>query len=253
MAVKRTKKPPAGAPEWIVLYGDLMSLLLVFFVLLQIFSEFKDDKDFEQVVAAIQEAFGFSGSIGVLPVEDVALRSLIIQLEQLAKSRHQANESSDSVQNSIDGTHTRVTSIRDGVLFTIGGPSTFDEFSAEVKPTVREELAKLAVMLAGRKNKIVVRGHAAAKYLPERSPWKDLDELSFARARNVMNVLIEQGLDDRVFRLEAVGTREPIRPRAIDPVEAGENRRVEVILTEELIEEFNNDALYTDPNLARGV
>ena len=36
----------------------------------------------------------------------------------------------------------------------------------------------------------------------------------------VKEVLVKLGLEDRVFRLEAVGTREPARPRAIEPAEA---------------------------------
>ncbi len=60
------------------------------------------------------------------------------------------------------------------------------------------------------------------------------------------------GLDDRVFRLEAVGTREPVSPRALEPATAARNRRVEIILTEQLVEETNTDADFTDPDLARG-
>ena len=66
------------------------------------------------------------------------------------------------------------------------------------------------------------------------------------------NLLIEYGLDDSVFRLKAVGMREPVRPRAVDPDDAAENRRVEIILTEVLVDETNTDALYTDETAARG-
>ena len=59
-------------------------------------------------------------------------------------------------------------------------------------------------------------------------------------------------MEDRNFRMEAVGTREPVRPRAYEESEAAENRRVEIILTEELVEEANTDVNFTDPNLARG-
>ena len=107
-------------------------------------------------------------------------------------------------------------------------------------------------MLAGRNNKIIVRGHAAAKYLPEESPWRDLDHLSFERAWRVKNILVELGLDERVFRLEAAGTREPARPRAVAPPDAAENRRVEIILPEQLADELNADLYGTDVDLARG-
>ena len=98
----------------------------------------------------------------------------------------------------------------------------------------------------------VDRGHAAAKYLSESSVWQDLDELSYHRARNVKEVLVRFGLEDHVFRLEAVGTREPLNPRAVDAAAAAENRRVEIILTEELVEETNADPYFADPKLARG-
>ncbi len=134
----------------------------------------------------------------------------------------------------------------------LGGPAVFDEFSAEIKPAIRAELKKLATLLAGRNNKITVRGHAHAKYLPTESPWRDLTDLSYERCRAVKDTLVEFGLEDRVFRLEPVGAREPIRHRAHDPAEEAENRRVEVILSEQLVEEANTDADFTDPNLARG-
>ena len=46
--------------------------------------------------------------------------------------------------------------------------------------------------------------------------------------------------------------REPVRPRAVEPEDAAENRRVEIILTEILVEDVNTDALYTDETAARG-
>ena len=252
MAGKRPKKEPPGVPAWVVTFGDMMALLLCFFILLQMFSELKQEREYQRVVTAIKEAFGYSGGIGVLPINDPPVRSIIEQLEQMAIKRYKDIKSSQSPSDSIEGVHTRVKKIREGIVFTIGGPSTFDEESAEVKPAVRLELEKLAVLLAGRNNKIVIRGHAAAKYLSDSSPWQDLDELSYHRARNIKDILMELGLEDRVFRMEAVGTREPVRPRAVEPTEAAENRRVEIILTEQLVEETNTDADYTDPNLARG-
>lgn len=252
MAVRRQKKQGPAVPEWVVTFGDMMSLLLCFFILLQMFSELKKDREYQRVITAIKEAFGYSGSIGVLPVNNPPLRSIIEQLQQLSLKDYKDSKTSQSQIKSLQGPHTRVRKIREGLVFTIGGASIFDERSAEIKPEVREELEKLAIMLAGRRNKIVVRGHAAAKYLPASSPWQDLDELSYQRARNVKNTLVELGLEDRVFRLEAVGTREPARARAVDPAESAENRRVEIILTEQLVEETTTDADFTDPNLARG-
>lgn len=248
---KRQKKRQAGAPEWMVTFGDLMSLLLTFFILLQMFSELKQEHEYQRVLMSIQEAFGYMGGVGSVPVNDTPLRSQIEMLQEVAMRAYQKATASQADDPGLSGTHLRVTRMRDGIVFTIGGPSTFDELSADVKPQVRAEIEKLSVMLKGRRNKITIRGHASPAHLPIDSPWRDLDELSFARASNVKNILLEMGLDDQVFRLEAVGTREPAVPRAIDPQELAENRRVEVILTEQLVEELDEDVDFTDPNLAR--
>ena len=46
-----------GAPKWVVTFGDLMSLLLCFFVLLLSFSEM-DKAVYKQVAGSLEKAFG---------------------------------------------------------------------------------------------------------------------------------------------------------------------------------------------------
>ena len=249
---RRRKKTPPGIPEWVVTFGDMMALLLVFFILIQMFSELKRDHEYQRVITAVREAFGYSGGVGVLPVDDPPVRSMIEQLEQLAMKSYSETRSSESPTDSVDGRHMRVTTIREGLIFTIGGPSTFDPESAQIKEPVRDELAKLATMLAGRKNKITIRGHAANKYLSPDAPWDDLHQLSYERARNVQRILVENGLDERVFRIEVVGRWEPVRSRVLGIDESAENRRVEVILTETLVDDLDSDAGFTDPGNAGG-
>ncbi len=48
-----------GAPEWVVTFGDLMSLLLCFFVLLLSFSEM-DKAKYKEVAGSLEKAFGVS-------------------------------------------------------------------------------------------------------------------------------------------------------------------------------------------------
>lgn len=252
MAMKKREKKGGGVPEWIVTFGDLMALLLTFFVLLQMFSELKREHEYQRVVTAVKEAFGYSGGIGFMPVDDVPVRSIIEQLEEMASARSREVRSADSPSDSVDGAHLRVTRVREGLVFTIGGAGTFDPESAEVKESVKAELRAMARLLAGRKNKVVVRGHAGNKYLSSGSHWRDLNELSYERARNVMEVLVEEGIDERLFRIEAVSRWEPVNPRVTDPTRTAENRRVEVILTEVLADDMDRDAHLTNEANARG-
>jgi len=59
MAVKRKKKDQPGVPEWVVTFGDMMSLLLTFFVLLFTYSTM-DAVKYKALAGSIREAFGSS-------------------------------------------------------------------------------------------------------------------------------------------------------------------------------------------------
>lgn len=249
----KEKPEEPGIPEWVVTFGDMMTLLLCFFILLAAFSELKKEREFQRVITAVQESFGYRGGDGTLPIDDPPTKSMLEILEQVALHHKSHTSQSDSTQKGIVGTEAKVKRIREGLMFTLGGNTTFDPESAELKPEAREELRSIANLLAGRTNKIAVRGHADAKVLSPGSPWDDLDELSFARARAVKAFLVRE-LDirkDRIY-LEARGTTEPIVPRAISASDQQVNRRIELIMMEALVDEFNADANYTDPDNASG-
>ena len=74
---RTSKRSRPGIPEWVVTFGDMMALLLCFFILLQMFSELKQDREYQRVITAIKEAFGYSGGIGVLPINDPPVRSIV--------------------------------------------------------------------------------------------------------------------------------------------------------------------------------
>lgn len=68
---------PAGLPAWLATFGDLMSLLMCFFVLLLSFSEM-DVLKFKQLAGSMREAFGVQAEI---KVEDIPKGTSIIAQE----------------------------------------------------------------------------------------------------------------------------------------------------------------------------
>ncbi|MHC4092412.1 MAG: flagellar motor protein MotB, partial [Planctomycetota bacterium] len=60
---KKKYKASAGAPAWMVTYGDMMTLLLCFFVLLVAMSEIKQEDKFLQVVESLRHAFGYETTL----------------------------------------------------------------------------------------------------------------------------------------------------------------------------------------------
>lgn len=244
---KKKQKQEAGVPEWVVTYGDMMSLLLCFFILLAAFSELKQEREYQRVITAVKEAFGYSGGVGVLPSDDPPLRSMLQLMETLMQQNApQFKNLSESQDRGMEGKQTKVSRVQEGMMFTIGGSLTFEPGSAVLKPEAKEELLKVAKMLQGRRNKIEVRGHASSKILPADSPYADLLDLSYARAKTVAAFLHgEGGLLEDVLAVEARGDREPIQGGRYTDAGQIENRRVEVIMTEVMIDELNKNASHT--------
>ncbi|MCA9040977.1 MAG: flagellar motor protein MotB, partial [Planctomycetaceae bacterium] len=71
MAKKKPKPPPEdgppGVPEWVVTYGDMMSLLLTFFIMLVSMSEIRSDTgEARAAMDSIRQSFGPQlGTFGV--------------------------------------------------------------------------------------------------------------------------------------------------------------------------------------------
>lgn len=243
---KKDEQPRAGAPEWMVTYGDSMTLLLCFFVIIVSMSEVKKDQRFQQVMESLRRAFGgYHGSVGKVPIDNVSTNSLIAKLLELEVPQHQKKKG-DSDEEGIYGKKFRVTNVRDGLEVVVGGRITFDRFSATLMPEGRELIGKAAERLRGYNTKIMIRGHATREALPEDSLYDDVRDLSYARARAVAVELEKNGVRRVRMIPIAVGDTEPLVRQAYTESRRALNRRVEVLVTEELIEDYAGSTLADD-------
>lgn len=235
---RTTKKQAKGAPEWLVTYGDMVTLLLTFFVMLVSIANFEVVEDrFTAAVQSIREALGMTGQMGRRIDESVDFHSLIHKLESIIPPQKPKNRG-DTTEEGIYGDNFRLRRIRDGMEITLGGPILFEPFSDQLTNEGKLTLEQIGDNLMGHRNKIEVRGHAADE--PRPADWTDKDarRLSFARAEHVADELIRRGVDQRTIRIMAVGANEPVVLRAYDPAKRGDNRRVEIIIRESLIDDY---------------
>ncbi|MFI4917243.1 MAG: flagellar motor protein MotB [Phycisphaerales bacterium JB060] len=243
MAKKRKKPPPQGVPEWVVTYGDLMSLLLCFFILLAAFSELKQERDYQDVVRSIQEAFGYQGGIGKIRVEDIPYTTT----ESLDSDNSETSEkpfiSAETTTDSIAGRNESTNVINEGLRFTVGASLTFEAGSYELSPRVERQLREeVAPALRGHRVMIEIRGHAWGA--EDRISGLDFYDLSYRRAKAVMNYLVKEvGLDPKLMELEAKADAEPMAAARGPGAAAASNRRVQVIRTE-----IDPDETHPDPN-----
>jgi chemotaxis protein MotB len=82
---RKNKKQTSGVPEWLVTFADLMSLLVVFFVLIISFS-IQDKEKLQVVAGSMREAFGVkdaSRKTGIIEIEGIPVREYMKDISQV--------------------------------------------------------------------------------------------------------------------------------------------------------------------------
>lgn len=229
-----------GCPGWMLTYGDMMSLLLTFFVLLVSMSVIKDDK-FEAARKSIQEVFlygywrplwpfvpadreepaaGTSIQEKTQTAPDATEQSEVLRIKQMIDTRLMQVGLGGVITSYLNVREVRIR-IPDRILFGVDSAELKDSFSYEV-------LYQLALILRDMDYCINIEGHTATKDLVG-GQFKDLWELSSARALTVLRYFEKNGIAGN--RLSAVG-HGPNRPVASNDDFAGraKNRRVEIVI-----------------------
>ena len=228
------KKVDVGAPRWVVTFGDLMSLLLCFFVLLLSFSEL-DRQKYKQVAGSMEKAFGVQRRTKVMEIpkgmkmiakdfdqELIATRirpDIGKELDEVISS--QLADIKDKIE--IDGSDEEIT-------IRLMGESTFDSGKAVIRPQMKPLLKKVAELIQGNANDIIIAGHTDNVPIL-RGPYRTNLRLSTARASAVAEYIISHSMIDPQ-RISTMGFGE-YRPIDTNETAAGrqKNRRVEIILS----------------------
>ena len=222
-----------GAPLWVVTFGDLMSLLMCFFVLLLSFSEM-DRKKYRMVSGSMAQAFGIQR-------EKPVFESLKGQ-KMIAREFDQAIVSTQieaSLQPIIDEIENEYKELKGAVELEIGedkvtirmmGETTFDTGKAKLHPAFGPLLKKIGAVLNQTKGEIIIAGHTDNIPLSGGLFGSNLG-LSMARAGSVAEQLLRTTAIDPK-RLSTMGFGE-YRPLASNDTAQGrrKNRRVEIIVS----------------------
>jgi chemotaxis protein MotB len=224
--------PPPGVPEWVVTYGDMMSLLLTFFIMLVSMSEIKQEGKVRSALDSMEQRFGPTDGRYGAPGASLQENSSNPHAASTGRSSEGGTQRSGINSEGLAGKSTTVKRIGGGTLITLGGPCLFERLDAQLTDGMQQDLQTISQVLAGRPNKIVVRGHATRETLPADVKSKDPWDLSFDRAEAVAKYLIAHGIDENRVQLSAAGDSEP-RIVARDKQIQRENRRVDVFVIDE--------------------
>jgi chemotaxis protein MotB len=220
---------PDGLPEWLATFGDLMSLLLTFFILLLSFANM-DLQKFKDMMGSIRDAFGVQTDrpmdtyVAYSPSryerEEVKLDSESRKIMQLSLQISAMFQEDQELAK-----QAQVTPDDKGVLVRVGSGALFAPGSAKLKPEASRVLEEVITILVNFNFDVVVRGHTddSEPLGGFGSYW----ELSAARAAAALNYIITRG-HIAPSRLKAVGYADtrPLMPNTSEANRAT-NRRVE--------------------------
>jgi chemotaxis protein MotB len=224
MAKKRQEPEKHSNQErWLLTYADLITLLMIFFVVMYALSRL-DAQKFKSLSNSLRIALGggknilgeYEGS-GMVPLPVATPQEL-----NVAKEDTDDYVTQHGLQNEVN------TVVEDrGLVITLQEKLLFEPGRAEINPGARGTLMALAKLLNTLPNYVRVEGHTdnvpAGRGI---SNW----QLSTLRAANIAQILSEQaGLDPH--RMSAIGYGDN-RPVADNKTLAGraKNRRVEIVL-----------------------
>ncbi|GAB6908882.1 putative Motility protein B [Desulfosarcina cetonica] len=222
-----------GAPMWMCTFGDLMSLLLCFFVLLLSFSEMDREK-YKQVAGSMEKAFGIQRQENVSESPRAGLKMIAKDFDQDAIATRikefigrELEDNFNELYSQI-GEDIEVKAGKDKVTIRFMGESTFDSGKAEIKSELEPLILRIGQILAKETTgDIIISGHT--DNVPVRGgPFQSNLKLSIARAATVAQFLLDR-TDIDPKRVATMGFGE-YRPIADNLTEAGrrKNRRVEI-------------------------
>jgi len=234
------EEPEPGIPEWIVTFGDMMSLLLTFFIMLVSMSEMKKDEKFHAMVESFRQQFGHDMSPASMIPGDSPPRSAMLPNAVPAMGRSKRKDIKNGGQDvkSITGDHERVQIVRPGDDSSIGGVIFFKENVTELTKDNKRDLQRIIEQIAGKPQKIEIRGHTTRRPVDPNGDFRDEWDLAYERCRNTMHFLIEQGIDSSRIRLGPAGAGEPLY-NGVDPDRLLRNSRVQILMWDERVQDLS--------------
>lgn len=244
MAVAKKARKEPSCPLWLATYGDMVTNMLVFFVLLLSMSEIKKEELFIEFMRTVREAFGYIGGLEQIPLETVMDVRNVPLAETLIIPIH-PEDLSPSPDEGVVGKHNKVVKVRPPDRYDQGGKFNFSELSAELTDDVRNAVSAYAENLRGLRTQIEVRGHCNPRPV-DGSAFRDHYDLSYRRAHVVADELIRCGVDPARIVVVAASTHEPVTRRNYTSVERQANDLVEVVQINRRVDEFEYNASEPD-------
>ncbi|MBN2008079.1 OmpA family protein [candidate division KSB1 bacterium] len=224
-ARKKRKKAEDSAPDmgWLMTYGDLMTLLVTFFVLLLTFSSIQMN-EFKKAMGSLQ------GALGVLDADrgEKLISKDLNNYDAMTMMESDFEVFFDEAEMANLARVEQTTS--SGLRIILDNSILFEPGHATLKPTVFPVLQRIGeIIKRASKMKVMVEGHT--DNIPIHNAQFDSNwELSAMRAISVVKFFIDNlAIDPKRIQAAGKGEYAPIVPNN-SPENRAKNRRVEILI-----------------------
>ncbi|MBI2885954.1 MAG: OmpA family protein [Chloroflexi bacterium] len=226
----KEQEKPENHERWLITYADMITLLMVFFIVLYA-SSVTDRAKFDSLATALQQAFNVDVLKGIDPAPtapDPGSSGALAQL--LARDLERLQQVIDPLRGaapSVGGMETELN--REGILISLYGNLLFDSGKATLKDEALGVLTQLSRTLAPLPNTVRVEGHTDS--IPIQSAMYPSNwELSAARATAVVRYFAVAGINPQRMQATGYGETRPRNPNDTREQRA-RNRRVDIQLS----------------------
>ncbi|SDK43917.1 flagellar motor protein MotS [Sediminibacillus albus] len=247
MKLRKKRRSNKGTPKWMITYADMVTLILVFFILLFSMSQI-DLVKFEALAESFKNNMIFDYSPSPVPMENPAESTDKRDSEEKTEEDQvEETKDADDHQESIDELLKKVTAFLDendlnnvitanrtdeGVVLILQEKVLFESGEANIIDEGKSLLDKVDTLLSNIPNKVRVEGHTDDRPISNYrfpSNW----ELSSARASSVIRYVIENGsIDESRFSAAGYGDTRPLVAND-SPENWAKNRRVEIVILQQ--------------------
>jgi outer membrane protein OmpA-like peptidoglycan-associated protein len=193
-------------------------------------------EEMTKMLAQIREAFGHipdPNSNDPIDIEQILLRM------QKIRPHMGPGEGGETKlkRQGAEGTDPEVTKIRDGRKAGVGGRLLFEPGKAELTAEAKRDLDQIADQIRGHRQIVFVKGHTSLDdFKDDVEPQRQMD-LSIRRAQVIADYLVAAKVSPDILRVQGCSTFEPVAQRAYAENVRTLNRRVEVEVTDTIVED----------------
>ncbi|HOO57463.1 MAG TPA: OmpA family protein [bacterium] len=234
---RKPEEPPRGAASYMTTYGDMTTLLLIFFVFMFNVTTGVSEARVNAAISSFKQAMGvFPSSISVLRPDEV----MLVPKEKGTKNYWGPEKQLEELEKRLRKEIKKMQNLGPGYLntmrgqkelkVTIGSQAMFESGKADIIGEFQKSLDRIAIFIKENHLKVIVEGHTDDRpisTLQYPSNW----ELSVSRASRIIRYFNTQhGIPNNM--LAASGYADT-RPVATNETNEGrqKNRRIEIILT----------------------